>query len=180
MAVCINCGKSSIVVLCRKCRKKIPSGFSRHVAPDDLLSEIKRNEKLKNIFQSDITFGKLQVDTINKLFHIDNGYYRIADLSKYSFYSSEPRFSYGFYRRNVWEDIYFAFTLRDGAGLNQERRVRRIKTVSCAYTNTGNYISVEPSVAMLNMKQLFTQMIEDERNRLKSNLALNLSELISV
>lgn len=170
MKTCINCGKQSFGLLCFKCRGKIPSGFNKKCSPDELLSEIKRNESLKEKFHHDRTLGKLSVDTVNRIFHIDNGYYRFADLAQYSFYAGEPRFPYGTNRNVVYEDIYFSFALRDGSSTNQERRVRKLKTVRCAYTNTGNYVSVEPPVAMIGMKQLFFQLTEDERNNLISFL----------
>lgn len=165
MKSCINCGKEILLgLLCRACRKKIPSGFSLKSKPDELLAEIKRNEKVRSKFHADMTLGKLQVDTVNRLFHIDNGYYRILDLEGFNFYTGEPRFSYGITRK-VWEDIYFAFTLR-----GQQRRVRRLLTVPCPYQKSSRIIRIEPPLSMMNMKQLFQQMQADERERMRTLL----------
>lgn len=168
--ICVNCGRQSIGngLFCHKCRKKIPSGFDRRQSPDIIMAEIRRNEALKKIFKPDIKLGRLGVDAINKIFHVDNGYYRISDLVAFSFYSSEPRFTYGFTRSKVWEDVYFAFVLNGVTPdvPRQERRVRRLCTVPCRYENTSRYIYIEPPLAMLNMKQLFVQMITDEKIRL--------------
>ena len=170
MKNCINCGRSSFGLLCFRCRRKVPSDFNKRAAPDELLSEIKKYEHLKELFKADRTLGNLSVDTVNKIFHIGKDYYRFSDLRKYSFFVSEPRFPYGLNRNNVYEDIYFAYTLR-GSYEGHGRRTRKLQTVSCQYTNTGRYVSVEPPVAMIGMKQLFAQMVEDERNDLRSALS---------
>lgn len=180
MNKCINCGGQSVVGLfCHKCRRKIPSGFDRRQSPDIIMSEIRRNEALKKIFKADVKLGRLSVDTINRVFHVDNGYYRVSDLVAFNFYSSEPRFTYGFTRSKVWEDIYFAFVLNGVTPdfPRQERRVRRLCTVPCRYENTSRYIYIEPPLKMLNMKQLFAQMITDEKVRLMEILGGDASEV---
>ena len=132
---------------------------------DSLLAEIRRNENLKEIFYADISLGKLQVDSERKLFHIDNGYFRVSDLAKYSIYAGEPRNSRGDGDK-VWEDIYFSFTLRDGNYENQERRVRMIATLPCFHQIIDGNRVVEPPIEMENMKKLFAEMIDEERERL--------------
>lgn len=171
MKSCINCGKSTFGLLCFRCKSKIPSHFSKKAAPDELLSEIKKQENLRELFKADRTLGILSVDTVNKIFHIGKDYYHFSDLYKYSFYASEPRFPYGLDRNKVYEDIYFAYSIRGNDNTHSGRRVKKIHTVPCQYTNTGRYVSVEPPVAMIGMKQLFAQMIEDERKDLRSALS---------
>lgn len=112
------------------------------------------------MFQKTTELGKLQLDTCRNLFHIDNAYYKVTDVSEYSFYWGEPRYGYGFGSPRVYADIYFSFRI-----MNEKRRVRKLTTAPCRYVNTGRTIHVEPPLAMLSVRETFAQMIENSEKR---------------
>ncbi len=146
--------------VCRKCKKRIPSGYNIKYKEDyDIVNEVKRNEKRKEQFQVTKTLGKLEFDTENHLFHIDNSYYSVLDVSAFSFYTGEPRYKYGLFGRfDMRADIYFTFT-----PIEQERRIRCVKRAEhCKYYNNGEIVSVEPPANMQIMNETFRQMIDDE------------------
>lgn len=157
---CIYCEKLTILhKLCLSCRGKVPSGYSLKHSNDELCTAIVLNEQAHKAFRQTMSVGTLSIDTENRIFHIDNGYYYVRYLSGYSFYSSEPRFKYGLFgRTSVVADVYFSFTM-----LGQEQRIRRIKlAVPCKYTNNGTSVSVEPPACMQYAKVTFSDMLERE------------------
>lgn len=165
---CIFCQKPTLLrKLCFSCRQKVPSGYSFHNSDEDLISVIKCNEQAKAEFRQTTSIGTLRLDTENGIFHIDNGYYRIRQLTGYSFYNSEPRFKYGLFGRfSVVSDVYFSFTI-----IGQERRIRRIKlAVPCKYENTGTAVSVEPPACMQMAKHTFADMLEKEMQQIEREL----------
>lgn len=161
MKKCIYCGQPALSgMLCRKCKHKVPSGYSLNNRPENIYAEIYRNEKIKEMFQKTTELGKLQLDTCRNLFHIDNAYYKVTDVSEYSFYWGEPRYGYGFGSPKVYADIYFSFRI-----MNEERRVRKLITLPCRNVNTGRAVHVEPPLAMLSVRETFAQMIENSEKR---------------
>ena len=165
---CVCCNKPTLLKgFCASCRRKIPSGFNvtGNVPTQEryriLLEEIERNERAKAMFQKTISLGVLQLDTCNNMFHIDNAYYKVSDVTEFSFYSGEPRYQHGLFGvYQVYSDIYFAYRIKGRA-----RCVRRLKTAQLHIEQTDSSLWVDPPIEMLNIKANFIQMIEDEQNK---------------
>lgn len=163
---CKVCGKKTIFKhFCMKCKSMIPSGFNRHQEPEILTEEIKRNLRMKEMFNSSKRVGRLYLDTEKNMFHIDNAYYNVNELEGYSFYSGEPRLK----TSNIYvADVYFTYT-----PMGQSRRVRMIMSAArCKYECTGNKVYIEPPACMIMAREQFQDMIVRERDYLLTQLAI--------
>lgn len=163
---CKVCGKKTIFKhFCIRCRSMIPSGFNKHQDPEIITNEIKRNLRMKEMFNSSKRVGSLYLDTEKNMFHIDNAYYNVSELEGYSFYSGEPRLK----TNNIYvADVYFTYT-----PIGQSRRVRMIMSAArCKYECTGAKVYIEPPACMILAREQFNDMILREREYLLSQLAV--------
>ena len=143
----------------------IPSGFTvtGNVSTKEryasIIAEIERNEKAKAVFQKTTGLGALELDTCNKMFHIDNAYFMIKDLTEYSFYAGEPRYQYGLFGNyEVFTDVYFAYRIR-----KRSRCIRKLKTVPVHFEQTDTRLCIDPPMAMLAINATFKQLVDEIR-----------------
>lgn len=166
---CIRCGKGIMLTgFCGDCKSKIPYGMDVRQDTAALIHAIDANESLKEVFQKTVSIGKLQIDTCNNIFHVDNVYCKIYDLEEYSFYTGEPKIDYGIFGYyKVYCNVYFVYRIK---GL--QRRTVHISTDECHYEHTTNTVHCDPPESLLYAKQLFSQMLYDEQLKLERQLKL--------
>lgn len=163
---CVHCGKRHLFGhFCIKCRANIPTDFPKSRLPTEKLTDLKRNQRLKQQFQSDMKMGRLDIDTLAGIFRIGNNYHRLTELADYSFHASAPFFKSMIWRREVYENIFFTYQLRNGIRITE-----RIDTAICSYENTGTVTSVAPPLALHGYKQSFRRLITDYREKLRSDI----------
>lgn len=162
---CLNCGKKCAFSFCAKCGADFPRDFSRDRPPAELITEYRRNTRLKNVFSCDKKLGTLELDVLNGIFHIGNIYHSITEIDKYSFHTSTPKFSGIIWRRDVEEEIYFTYRLRNGV-----KNMVKIDTAVCAYRNDGRYVKVEPPLKLFGYQQQFSEVVDAVASRIRQTV----------
>lgn len=159
---CLICGKESNKNICHKCRSRLPFDYPKYLlnSPMDMMTEYKRNERLKSKFHRDTRLGKVECDILNGIIKIKDAYHSIREFKSCTFYVGEPRFS-GFWRREIYENIYFVYLLRNGV-----RQSVKVQTAICNYRTDGRYIHIEPPLCVSTYKQVLGGMVEDMQRKL--------------
>lgn len=163
--MCLICGKESRSRFCMKCRANIPTDFSRKRPVEEVLTEYKRNERLKKQFSLDRKLGRLELDFLNGIFHFGNIYRSVTELEDYSFFTDTPKFEVMLWRRNVTESIFFVYRLRNGI-----KNTVKIDNVICAYRDNGKYAAVEPPLKLFGYKQQFAELVQFTKEKLTAKL----------
>lgn len=159
---CLICGKESSKSICHKCKARLPFDYPKYLCntPISLLTEYKRNERLKNKFRCDTKLGKVECDMLNGIIKIKNAYHSIKEFKTCTFFVGEPRFS-GFWRREIYENVYFVYQLRNGI-----RQSIKVQTAICHYRTDGRYVHIEPPLCVSTYKQVLSGMIDDMQRKL--------------
>ncbi len=160
---CLACGKKSVFYFCPKCNADFPSDFSKSRPVEELLTEYKRNTRLKAKFHADKKLGSMELDVLNGIFHIGNIYRSVTELADYSFNTTTPKFEGVIWRRDVTEDICFTYKLHNGV-----RNAVKIETVVCPYRNDGRYVTVEPPLKLFGYRQQFSEVVHNASDKLAS------------
>lgn len=163
---CLVCGKKSINRLCSKCKAEFPADFSIDRPAAEVVTEYKRNARLKKNFSPDKKLGILEIDMLDGMFHIGNIYRSVTELKEYTFHTTTPHFDGVIWRRDVSVDIFFTYRLRNGI-----KNTVRIDTAICPYRNDGRYVTVEPPLKLFGYKQQFAELMQTTGERLRKAIA---------
>lgn len=130
------------------------------------MTEYRRNTRLKEKFSPDKKLGSMELDMLNGIFHYGNIYRSVTELKEHAFHSSTPKFEGLIWRRDIVEDIYFTYRLRNGV-----KNQIKIDTAVCPYRNDGRYVTVEPPLKLFGYKQQFAECMQSAKDNLLTSFA---------
>ncbi len=160
---CLCCEKPIALKnsFCGECREMIPEDIDPMPA-EILAKEIQRNKDAKSLFYPTFRYGDLEFDTLHNMFHVKNKHIwrKVTDIENYSFDTGKIHFRAG----SKYMNVYFIYNIR------KQQKVQKYLTQMylCRYYQVDNVIHVEPPDVLLQMKQQFGQMQENEIEKIAS------------